>query len=1030
MSNKIITWELDPSSWRFTVVSPHVVELFGYPLSDWYSENFWTDHIHPDDRRQTVDYCKSATGNGEDHEFEYRMVAADGRDVWVRDFVAVEMEEDRPKLLRGFLIDITDEKKAGQSKRETEMLFEQAARIANVGHWEWDEIADRLITCSEEMARIFGVSVDDYSENSATLDAALKWVHPEEREQYAREREEYREANTHGYDKSVPLDCEYRITKQDEEVRYIRELAEPVFDDSGRHYRSVGTVQDISDQKRLEVQLQESEERLHLVIDNSPTAIFLKDEEGRYQVVNTKFCEWFGGTPEDVIGKTFYDLAAPKHADEAATEDKAIFASKTNLAWEFTLPFIDGETHTILAHKFPIFGTDGEVKAVGGVDVDITDRKKTETMNVRLGRIIDRSVNEVFCFNADTLKFETVNRGACKNLGYTLEEMMNLTPLDIKPEYTLETFEELIKPLRDGEREQIVFETVHQRKDGSTYDAEVHLQLISTETPPVFAAIIQDITGRKAAERKIRKAHDELELRVHERTEQLQGEVEERKYIEAALRKSEERARDLAKSSSDWFWETGPDLRLSYVSSRYEKITGMESNWFIGKSVEELVVPGEDKEKWQNHLDDMHNHRSFRDFQYEQKHPDGGTLHVRVGGVPVFNDNDEFTGYRGTTTNITAQVLAERRAATAEHQLVDAIEGLNQGIVLYDADERFVVCNSKYREVVNEISDILVPGITFEDVCRKSFERGIVSGWDDMEKWVESRLARFRQDSQPIIHQLRTGQWIMTTEHKTRNGSTLTIRSDVTELKETQFQLEAAKTAAEDASGLKSNFLANMSHELRTPLNAIIGFTDIMRQQALGPMENGKYLEYAGDIHQAGQHLLDLIDDILDLSAIEAGKLGLQKESFEVAEVVAASLKFVSLRAETEGVQVSMNIEDGLPPLYADKRRILQVIINLLTNAVKFTPAGGRVLVTASKIGNSDLQITITDTGIGMDEQGLDQAMSKFGRADSKVARNREGTGLGLPLSKSLMELHGGTLDLSSSPGAGTVVRLQFPIAN
>lgn len=332
MLNRIITWELDPSSWRFTNVSLRAVELLGYPLEDWYRENFWADHIHPDDRQHAVAYCKSATGEGEDHEFEYRMIAADGRDVWVHDFVAVDMEEGRPKLLRGFLIDITDEKAAEQSKRETEMLFEQAARIANIGHWEWDEVADRLTSCSKEFARIYGVSVDEYIESSSTLDEDLTWLHPDDRAPYARARKECSEANARGYANRAILDSEYRIITRNGDIRYIRELAEPIFDAADNHVRSVGTIQDVTDRTRLEALVQESEKRLRLVIDNSPTAIFLKDGEGRYQVVNTKFCEWYGGTPEDVLGKTFYDLATPEHADESASEDRAIFAGKANLA--------------------------------------------------------------------------------------------------------------------------------------------------------------------------------------------------------------------------------------------------------------------------------------------------------------------------------------------------------------------------------------------------------------------------------------------------------------------------------------------------------------------------------------------------------------------------------------------------------------------------------------------------------------------------------------------------------------------------
>lgn len=1027
MSTKIITWEMDPSSWRFVAVSPHVEDLLGYPAGDWYGETFWADHIHSDDHEQAIDYCKSAVANGENHEFECRMIAADGREVRVRNFVAVEMAEGEPKLLRGFLVDITDDKQAGQAKRDTELLLEQATRIANVGHFEWDEVTDTLVSCSAEMARIFGISVDEYVAGSATLSDSLNRVHPGDRNLYAWEREKYRELNKVEYDNNIALDSEYRIVRPDGEVRHIHELAEPVFDDAGRHVRSVGTVQDITERKRLELQLQESEERLRLAIDNSTTAFYLKDEDGRYLVVNAKFCELYGGSPETVMGKTFSDLALPGQAKESDAYDQKVLTDRFGVSWELTHTSPDGEIRTILAHKFPIFGTDGEVKAVGGVDIDITERKKAESMNLRLGRIVDQSVNEVYCFDAATLMFEAVNRGAGENLGYTLEEMKGLTPVDIKPDFSLETFEEVLRPLRDGASEQLVFETRHQRKDGTTYDVEVHLQLMATEKPPVFVAIIQDITDRKRAEREIRKSRAELELRVHERTEQLQGEVEERKYIEAALRQSEKHHRDFAESSSDWFWEMGRDQKLTYVSDRFEEITGTRSDLFIGKSPEDIVVEGEDRQKWEAHLDDLRNHRPFRNFEYAQKHPDGRSFNVRVGGIPVF-DEGEFRGYRGTATDITAQVEAEQRAATAEHLLADAIEGVNEGIALYDAEERFVICNGKYREVLEGMEDFLVPGTTIETMCRESFRRGIVSDWDNEEDWVTARLARFRQGGEPVVHHMRNGQWVMTMEHKTQNGSTLITRTDVSELKETQQQLEAAKNAAEDASTFKSNFLANMSHELRTPLNAILGFADILRQQSFGPVGNEKYVEYSEDIHHSGQHLLELINDILDLSAIEAGKLELYIEAVDVAEVINASVKLVASQAEAKGVQVQIRVEDNVPLLFADKRRVMQVIINLLTNAVKFTPEGGEISVAAFVGDPAELQITVSDTGSGMDTVAQERAMAKFGRANSEVARKSEGTGLGLPLCKSLMELHDGRFELLSAPDKGTIVRLRFPL--
>jgi len=339
------------------------------------------------------------------------------------------------------------------------------------------------------------------------------------------------------------------------------------------------------------------------------------------------------------------------------------------------------------------------------------------------------------------LNFLQVNRGARENLGYTIEELQNITPIDIKPELTPEMFEEYIRPLRDGETNVIIFETVHKRKDGSLYDVEVHLQLMHREMPPVFIAIIQDITERKMA--------------------------------------------DLA--------------------------------------------------------------------------------------------------------------------------------------------------------------------------------------------------------------------------------------------------LQKAKTDAENANKAKSEFLASMSHELRTPLNAMMGLSEMMSLKIFGPLGDPHYEDYAEDIHKSGSHLISLIDDILDLSKVEAGKYVLNEKDLDITPIIDTCVNMISAFADLKKIALTVDTPPDLPLVKVDERAMIQVINNLLSNAVKFTPDGGHITVSAYVMDENSFEISVTDTGIGMSREDITKALKPFEQPDSTHARRHEGTGLGLHLSQNLVKLHGGRLKFESEQGQGTTVVVHLP---
>jgi signal transduction histidine kinase len=246
------------------------------------------------------------------------------------------------------------------------------------------------------------------------------------------------------------------------------------------------------------------------------------------------------------------------------------------------------------------------------------------------------------------------------------------------------------------------------------------------------------------------------------------------------------------------------------------------------------------------------------------------------------------------------------------------------------------------------------------------------------------------------------------------------------ELERTSSELIEASRGAEKASEAKSQFLAAISHELRTPLNAIIGFAEMLTAQALGPIGNERYCRYAQDIRDSGAHLLAMINDILELSRIDADQATLHEEEFDPADVIAEALRMVEPQAEAAGLSLSTVIAPNLPRLTADRRLVRQVLVNLLANAVRFTQAGGAVSVHGFSRG-AELCMEVHDTGIGIAAEDIPRALERFSQVDARLSRKYDGAGLGLSMAKQFMELHGGTLELESTPGAGTQVRIAFP---
>jgi signal transduction histidine kinase len=356
----------------------------------------------------------------------------------------------------------------------------------------------------------------------------------------------------------------------------------------------------------------------------------------------------------------------------------------------------------------------------------------------------------------------------------------------------------------------------------------------------------------------------------------------------------------------------------------------------------------------------------------------------------------------------------------------DALE--DEGFSVVEAEDGVEACRvCEERLPVLLVVDVVMPQMDGFELCRELRNRPatkdvpilIATGLDDLHSVAKA------YDAGATDFIAKPLNWLIL-NHRIRYM--LRAARAFNELRQNQERLRTAKEQAEAANRAKSEFLTNMSHELRTPLNAIIGFSSMMRDQLAGPLGT-QYLEYTKIIVESGTHLLAIINDILDVARAETGRLKLSEEEVDIADIVSLSAGMIRTLAEKAEVECSFEVADDLPLFWGDPTKMRQILINLLTNAIKFTPAGGEVRLTAKQEQNGAINFLIKDTGIGIPADKMAIALAPFGQVDSSLARRYDGVGLGLPLTKRLLELHDGTLEIISEPGRGTEVTALLPPA-
>ena len=469
------------------------------------------------------------------------------------------------------------------------------------------------------------------------------------------------------------------------------------------------------------------------------------------------------------------------------------------------------------------------------------------------------------------------------------------------------------------------------------------------------------------------------------------------------------------------------DGRYLLVNSLAEKLFGVTGEDAEGKTAHE-IFPREEADLFRAH--DLEVLQTGRTIEQEEEWVLEGRVHTFLTAkFPIRDSAGNISGVGAIGTDITERKRAEEALRASEARISGIVDISPEAIISVDIDQRILLFNQgaemifgyTANEALGQTLDMLLP-VDARKVHPIHFERFARS--PAYRRAFEERLEIFglRKDgnefpAEASISKLDLGGELLFT----------VMLHDISERKQIEESLLAAMQQAELANRTKSEFLATMSHELRTPLNAIIGFSELITSEIFGPIGDPKYREYAADIGSSGKHLLTIINDILDISLVKSGKLDLYETAVDVPQAVDSCLTLVRARALAAGLTLETKIMDSPPPLRADECKVKQILHNLLSNAIKFSSRGGRITIRVWCHLEDGYVIQIVDSGVGIAFEDIPRVLTPFQQVDSTLARKYEGTGLGLPLSKSFVEMHGGSFDLQSEIGVGTTVTVRFP---
>ena len=782
----------------------------------------------------------------------------------------------------------------------------------------------------------------------------------------------------------------HRLKRRDGSYIWVETVVRRIPHESDGSTSIISTTRDITARRQAEETLRESEARFRGQFDTAAHGIALVSPEGRWLRANPALCRMLGYSEAELLGTDFQAVTHPDDLDADLAQVQAVLAGEIS-TYQMEKRYLhkDGHVICVLLSVSLVRSTEGQPVYFVSQIQDITDRKRAEAAlreNESRYRTLADNATDLITLQDLDLRPLYVSPASRRLLGYEPEEVMAGTEESLMHPDDAGPFVAKVRSLTE---EVPRARSVHRlrRRDGSDVWVEASLQRIppDRDEPARILTVVRDITERRQAE----QAAEDLRQLLSDAIEAMQDGV--------AVYDAEDRL-----------------LLFNSALARYA-VEGKEI-FAVGRSYEEvlrsfLVAMGTGEADIAAYAKaGLEQHSRGDGYPFEIHDPTGAwhlTRHFRTrdGGIVT------------VSTDITALKKAEAEAVRAQELVIDAIEAMQDAISLYDADERLVLANKALIERSEHFADLLKKGTKFEDVLRSFWEgQGGQGGEAAFEALMRHRIDHFRlADGTPFETEV-AGGWYVSRHFRTRENGTISVSTNITEAKRAAVEVEAARDVAEAANQAKSAFLASMSHEIRTPMNGVLGFADLLLETDLSAVQR----RHLRGIQEAGKSLLALINDILDLSKIEAGKLEVERVPMSPDAIVDGAVSILRSQFAAKKIDLRFEHASDVPVwIEGDPTRVRQILLNLMSNALKFTDRG-HVTVRSSFARGDLLRFEVEDTGIGIPADRQNLLFRDFSQIDRSTTRRFGGTGLGLAICKRLAEAMGGEIGVVSEAGKGS----------